>query len=103
MSNELFNIYVADGNRDDLDFEQLAEWGGNEINNLRAALTKAEAEVARLRGILQETIDHVGRNVVCAYPHCGCDGARNCDAINGASLRAMGQNIEGKVNPSAAL
>ena len=30
----------------------------------------------------------------CCFPDCGCDGARNCDAKNGASTGALALNVE---------
>ena len=30
----------------------------------------------------------------CSFPYCGCDGARNCDAKNGASIGSLAWNIE---------
>lgn len=36
--------------------------------------------------------DHL---IYCCFPDCGCDGARLCMAENGASDRALGENIEG--------
>ncbi len=34
----------------------------------------------------------------CCYPDCGCDGARLCQAIEGAGDFALNLNIEGRVN-----
>jgi hypothetical protein len=31
----------------------------------------------------------------CCFPNCGCDGSRLCMANNGASERALEQNVEG--------
>ncbi len=35
------------------------------------------------------------RIINCCYPDCGCDGARLCQAENGASARAASYNVEG--------
>lgn len=35
------------------------------------------------------------RLIHCCFPDCGCDGSRLCMAENGASERAMRQNVEG--------
>lgn len=34
------------------------------------------------------------RLIYCSFPYCGCDGARNCMAENGASEWAITINIE---------
>lgn len=31
----------------------------------------------------------------CSFPDCGCDGARLCDAKNGASENSLDSNVEG--------
>lgn len=76
----------------------------NEANErLVKEVVKRDDLIDQLRVALDETVNYVGRNVVCAYPDCGCDGARNCDAIRGPSSRATEQNIEGKINPAAGI
>lgn len=42
------------------------------------------------------TIDGVERILNCVFPDCGCDGARNCDAVNGAGHAALILNVEKK-------
>ena len=36
-----------------------------------------------------------GRPTYCVFPDCGCDGERLCMAVNGASVCASVQNVEG--------
>ena len=44
------------------------------------------------------TVDQYGNTEdqfeYCCFPDCGCDGARNCDAKNGASTGSLILNIE---------
>lgn len=43
-----------------------------------------------------QTIDgEIVELIYCVHPDCGCDGARLCMAKNGASNRAIEQNVEG--------
>jgi hypothetical protein len=49
----------------------------------------------------EEEVDKYGnpisgdRLIYCCFPDCGCDGARLCGAEQGASNRAIEQNVEG--------
>lgn len=39
------------------------------------------------------------RIVNCCFPDCGCDGARLCQAENGASFSACSLNLERRAKP----
>ena len=39
-------------------------------------------------------VDGVERMKYCQFPDCGCDGARNCDAVKGAGYAANTLNRE---------
>jgi hypothetical protein len=47
-------------------------------------------------GNLLDEDGSIDRLIFCCFPDCGCDGARLCDAENGASDRAIRHNIERK-------
>ena len=64
-------------------------------------LAAKDVEIERLKRSLEEyQFDNYGnpqngdRIINCCFPDCGCDGARHCQAENGASNSALSLNVE---------